>query len=1668
MVHKNKIIALGALLLLALMLVLLHHSFICWGMRWYLNAQLSQKGEIDFAYQNLSFKEGRCVLHNVSIEYKGREENSMFCVQADTVQIFFAFQFVPFICKPKIVVHHPKITVMTKDMQKTSQETALVHPLDTYLFKLPVTVFQGELSFEGEVIFVDFESLENGKSRRIRVCKERGDPPIFSAIFSKQDLGMCVTVHCNKLDMAWALKAGRFFSPVFLKGLHVKNGTITGELALALSDKNSVQHVQYSLNIDDFVSYHEKYNLHMHVCHLMWEENFVPEMGEPNVLNRVFSRILGCSEFREGQVAEGSLERIPWMITDIKGKLSFSNQNKPFVCLHGIFHQEEGGYPFQLVGKKIVEDTFWTIDVDINLTDEERTRTYCKISSKEDHCYLVQVDFSYVNAKLFTLFHHFISSHFPKIGSIQIEEGVFSGKMQGWVKENRITKCEVTHFLFENVKAQFSDAKLVWNAQKMQGKGEFDLSTSNFFDGAFWEMNVENGRAFLNDKTTVEHLDFHIAMHDYYVKPSQLTLFLHGIKGVLNFEGLYTHLNLHAGLTWTPKEMAHILEMKESAELQDVITLDLNAHVKTWKEKTNIEGFLSILYEDALEDVMQFGGEWDLHKLLTNGTKEGLCSGWFRAKDLSDHTLNLPLIFLQQSWRGAGKADIEGRVTPQSVECIIDPTHLCYISSAIDLEPNGRDQLPSCTLIFDFQTKTWRGNISLKDVKLKEHSFGITFDSFNSEVDLVQTKLLFHHVHAMVHGISFRGEMVLDYQWEDRNELTINTHHINGEAKDVFSFLRHFTPFATIDCPLEGMISSGPGEMYLRAYIGDVEELLEWKIALHLHKGRYPLSQALSLEDVTGDLHYCKEEGVFMLQNSTGNLLLSKGDSPKSYALKAPFVKFDLASATWHYDVRLEAPTYEVCKIVGTALKKEGEFQCMFDHEQTCFFGTKIDLSLLSISEKGVLNTMHAHATLSALDLFHHIDFLSSAGIIPIKPLDINEMRAPKHEGATSISFDFDRQNQTFDFKAKSAHLLCGPMHVDRLAIHVERRGDHVVVDQCKIGAFAMKANIDKGQDGWSILQFELNWKGCHVQSNSGLYHEGNQKLELFLATLQIDLQDIATLFPSSEIDWNYITGTLNGKGKIACDFSQGLKNPSFFSEICFTGENLGKGNLLLDTPNALHFFFNFEQGLQIKGGNVHLSHLQFDELWAKCCFDTLSYHNHTWQGKNFTFTVPPELVHFLGKTDTLPYLSYKEGELLLFQHPLRWDNQIEATIHFTIEKDLCAWGRLKEGYYWIGGKAWYLNDFSYTYEKSTFNLMLNTLFEEKPFDLKMQLFCRPHFMSKICIQERECKEGETGHGLEIQTDWNEHEGYYIRNIIGQICGLDFDFHHNPKKSLYDQLVLTGQLKMNISVLTPLLPSKIQDIVREFSFGKGYELSGDLVLPKVQSKDSFFIGYLKGKNFQLIGSVIETLMSEIVIHRDHIELTNFNISDASGIFKMDTIRICQEQDQKWQLSIPKISIQDFRPSLLKKIGKCPGSMKPFMIRSLYCHNIHGYLEDSNSFTGGGNLHFTNTFKREYNFFDIPLEILGILGLDMGLLVPICGELNFNIVDGRVYLKELKESYSEGLRSQFFLSPTYLSYIDFDGNLNINIKMKQSVLLKITESFTLTIAGTFEKPKYALK
>ncbi|QVL57436.1 MAG: hypothetical protein KFB93_08680 [Simkaniaceae bacterium] len=1672
--RKKTLILFIALFSLLLAFGMGHHHLICFGVKSYLGTRLPKGGRVEFTYETSSWDARQFVLHDVALRGGEGKGSPAFNVEMEDLKIAFDFQIFPFKFSPKVVMDHPQVALMGGEYSGEKKKKGLYELLNKYFFRTPIKIKEGEFIFGDQVVILTFINPEEGKKGLLKISK-KGEEPTLTASFAKDHKDLKFDLNFKDLDVIWAFEIGRFFIPQINDQLLVNKGALNGTLSLALDPPHLVDYIKYDLSLSDFSLSHEKYGLAVAIHHLGWKEHFHSKDEIGNFESHPFFEKVWPYFIGEGEVTGMSMSiKDPhsnegWSFVDVNGNLRFSQLNAPLIEFHGIYHGDKGEAPFHLIGEgKIEDETFWKMAFDSQIFAKDEIRSYFALTSKGNHRFFVETECQNLTPHQLRLFKHFASSPLPFLEKLNIDEGMFNGKGSGWVEEKKLTRFELTHFEASDVHMRLPSEKLEWQAKEVSGKGEFDLSTPDFYDGTCWELSLLGGEVAFGEKRTIKGVNLFLAMHDQYVKPSTLVCEYQGTQGKIAFEGLYTHLNINIDALVSSDNLAEVLKVKKYKGMTDPLALDLDLKLKTVDNRLGVEGTLAFIRESEKDDAVEFGWSWDISKFKEQKFQKALELGWFKGERISDRTLNLPLIFWNKDFRAEGLIGIEGTFNAHAIEFTVDPTLLKYHSKDIDMDPQikGDEKAPSCTFFYDFNEGLWRGKIPLKGVRLKEHSFGIEFDSFTSEVNLEGTEFLFQNVDAIANNVRFQAEIAVDFSLEDRSELTIDTYSIEGGAQGALSFLNHFEMFRGVEIPLKGQMMSGPGAMHLHAYIGEVEELLEWKIALHFKEGSYPFSSTLGFENLAGDLYYSADEKRFIIEKVAGTLMLTAGDMPRSYELNVPLLEVDAEEGVLVYDCRLEAPTHEICRLVGTGAQAGEEFALTFDRDRTRLYGALINVKALTFKE-GSLNRAEIETNLSALDLVHHLDFLSSAGIVPVKAETLDEMRGPNVQGDLSLKINYDFSGETFLFDAQSKHLSMGPIDLDHLSIHGNRRGDHFSLERFEMGALSVHAQMKREGMKWKIPNLEVIWKKSFLKGGAGSFDEEGKFLTLPLEGLRVELGEVKNLFPHSEFDSDYLSGTLFASGDIIFDFSKGFQKWFFDSHIKLIGEEFGRGNLRLESSEILNISYQPSVGFSMGDANFNFLHPRSNQLWAKCHFDSLKYFKETLSGKDMKLVVPPEMLSFLGQTHSLPHMSYEEERLIIFGYPIRWDNQMEATFDFSLGEKKKAKGSLKEGYYWIGDKAWYLNNFSFDFANEKLSLNVNTAYDEIPFDICAKLSFFDRFRSRFEIKEL-TKEGQKTPPLVIATDWNNNEGFFIQTIEGGVCGLDFSFHHNPKDSFLDKMALAGQLKINVPKFAKLLPDSVQETIQGFEIGRGYELSGDLILSKTSFDNSQFSGYLKGKNFQLMGSVMETLLSEIHIQPKHIELNHFKLSDVSGMFSMETIQITQSDEDKWELSVPELAITDFRPSLLKKIGQYPTRIKPLAIRNLHCYNIRGTLGEIKSFTGKGDLNFINTFKRDYHILDIPFEILGRLGLDMGLLVPVRGDLEFVMLDGRVYLTNLKGSYSEGKRSQFFLSPIEHSYLDFEGNLNINIKMKQYVLLKVTEPFTLYIGGTFENPKYGLR
>lgn len=301
---------------------------------------------------------------------------------------------------------------------------------------------------------------------------------------------------------------------------------------------------------------------------------------------------------------------------------------------------------------------------------------------------------------------------------------------------------------------------------------------------------------------------------------------------------------------------------------------------------------------------------------------------------------------------------------------------------------------------------------------------------------------------------------------------------------------------------------------------------------------------------------------------------------------------------------------------------------------------------------------------------------------------------------------------------------------------------------------------------------------------------------------------------------------------------------------------------------------------------------------------------------------------------------------------------------------------------------------------------------------------------------------------------------FLIRSIEGSCFGLTSSFYEEKPG------VLIGSAKIDFEKVKEFVPQDFTDLILALKMGRGYEIKGHL-FPRGEPR--FFKGILTGKDLQLFGYQLKSIFSHLEIKKDQIHLIETKVSDSAGKLEIPEINAYSSKGDPWRLSIPSLLITELRPSLLARPGQPRAPLTPLLVRDLTLRNFQGDLSDSNTYTAEGDLHFINTFKRDRSLFDIPSALLSrLFAFDLEILIPVQGTLTYQLRNGNFELLELKDSFSEGSRSEFFLAPGTVPLMDLDGNLNILVKMKQYVLFTFTENFLISIGGTLEDPKFHLE
>lgn len=604
-----------------------------------------------------------------------------------------------------------------------------------------------------------------------------------------------------------------------------------------------------------------------------------------------------------------------------------------------------------------------------------------------------------------------------------------------------------------------------------------------------------------------------------------------------------------------------------------------------------------------------------------------------------------------------------------------------------------------------------------------------------------------------------------------------------------------------------------------------------------------------------------------------------------------------------------------------------------------------------------------------------------------------------------------------------------------------------------------LKLSIKEGSDNWLIFAFQMDMLSlsCHarrsegrIQFTQGLGQWGTgiegafegaieESLQCHVQFSQVtcDLSTLGEVFTAAEAPFQEIQGIWEGTchlawtGKLEADFT--MHAPTF-----------RMNSLDLENKGPLHIAYSSESGISVSGidvqaqrhgellGSAQIGLLQRDT--RKSVWSVTQAHLQLLSAFWDLFPQRPE---FLQGIDTTRLLADCETPCDFSSFSWRTHE-----ISVPLGKAMYQIRNFSLFFDSSGGRA----DFEYLHQGRFVKVHLGAIFGS---DL----------LGKLILEEAE----SPLEVLPLTLDWiyNEKRGLCIRAIEGCFGGIDASFH-----AIDSEHTLIGSARLNCHSLAHIVPSSLAELFHDLKMGEGYEIKGCLSIAKGEMS---FRGLLSGKQVELFGYQFRTLLAQIEWHQEGVRISDLKVSDSAGMLKIEELIAAGLEGAPWTISIPRLTISELRPSLLKRVGAELGAPSPLVIREIKMENFQGVLEESQTYTARGEISFINSYRREHTVFDIPSDFLGrIVGLDLELLIPVCGTFHYELKDRSFFLTELTHAYSEAKRSEFFFIQDPAPQMDLDGGLHILVKMKQFVLFKFTESFLISIEGTLNDPQFHLQ
>ncbi len=1387
-------------------------------------------------------------------------------------------------------------------------------------------------------------------------------------------------------------------------------------------------------------------------------------------------------------------QNLPWKLDNMIGRVDLNEVATAIIALKAQGYDGNHSSQWSLQGTANL-NAQRSLNLDLNL--------FCSSLGQPDgniHLYLHQPKEGYKRAEIqltklshaeCDFFQTLLATHWPVFKEVKFEQGTLDALLEASVTSKGIQELEVKQFQASQVRCLLNP----WNARchfsQTSGKGKVHLGKKNNWSSMEAELHLEDGEILLEEFAPflpLKAIEAHLSIQQGQIRDSLVTLQLAGLKGIMDIEWGTIKKILTFKLEGTVQDLADLIPnslqeglRKNFYNNQLMVLADLTRQNQQFK----LAGAMHIqrAHTDQM-DLINFG--CDLKKTDTGGDSKLVPSGWFYAHQLPLEKFVSPFIFRNGVLQMQGEGEVRGAFDDRYLTLNYNAENLKIENEDLCIEVKHlRSPNPGQLLGFhqiDLQTHSHYGILPIKQASYLARNKELAFHDIQGIVAFRDKTIHLSSLEGYCEGVYFAGALDMDYSDPAPGvfNLVIDCPTFSGKISQIQHLLAHLdhqSPLHKI--PLEGEVSSkGKGLKLDFAFIPH-DYILQGELQGSVIEGSLSFEEAdMALKGIYMDIDYRHQQEKLEFSDIQGTLLVGKPRKVEEYLFTGHHLSFhQLANPDIHLDLSVWDHEEELLRFVGnTSDEGKGVKKVHLEPSLSHLSCLHPRMWQCRLKEWTTIQQFEMQTQVDWGDLLKDLQKFRQTGLWFCSPYVIDKLSSfSPIEGKGSFNLSYHPLEQLFAFQIEGKHIKQSSSKEHYGLIKGRKQDKKWILDHLQWDDWNLYAELLQTGDKWKIPFLGLSAGQSLLLGLEGdcMPDENLLQAKINLCEINLGKIDRWETFQNFEALWKP-RGYLKATGSMEWNFafSDPLEGLKIFLQA--EAEELTFRGYPLKVMQPFQIDCQTYRNLCLRNVKIGLPPQESQAFLEVQRLDYQIDQDHL-RGSQFSFQIPRMQLEAVGQTLHCHFPDFLDAflkDLIVSSKP-----QGDLCGIFSFEKNLSQNFlklQLADGIYRFKKRDFDLKNFELQIAGNEMSFSGITKQENYPFQIKGKT-------DWPACQQGNCLLIDLGTPSQplvqqpLSVKWENHPqwGFSLDSLQGEFAGCLFHLMEDKDAvRTYDWSALKGQLAIDFNRLSPLLPSEMANTIQKCKVGSTFSLAGQFRmnpgLGQTLLETVFFQGSLCSQNVILKGYECDHIQAQIDYEPGRMDMHNLSLEDFSGNVHVPALTAFKDQKTDlWSLYIPQLIVKNLRPSLLRAIeveqeASSSSKFRSLLVKRAEIREIFGELGDMQTWKGQGNMHFLNpTRKNLYHpLLAIPAEIILRLGLDPQVLNPVTGIIYFDLQGDRFYLTRFKDVYSEGRGSKFYLaeSPTP-SWMDFDGNLLVRIRMKQyNLIFKIAELFTVSIQG----------